>query len=97
MKIQALFLVLLTLIFLCLGGLLFFIFNLPFGPVEALGVSIFIGLSANYSLHVVHAFHTSNKNDRQKKVEDAIFSVGSPIVASALSTIGGSIFLFGMC
>ena len=84
-----------TLIFLCLGGLLFAVFRLPFGPVEALGVSIFIGLSANYSLHVVHAYHCSNKNNRQQKMEDAIFAVGSPIVASALSTIGGSIFLFG--
>jgi len=83
------------LIFLCLGGLLFFVFSLPFGPVEALGVSIFIGLSANYSLHVVHSYHSSSGNTRQIKVEDAIYGVGSPIVASALSSIGGSIFLFG--
>ncbi len=33
----------------CLGGLLFSVYRVPFGPVEALGVSIFIGLSANYS------------------------------------------------
>jgi len=37
------------LILFCLGGLLFAVFSIPFGPVEALGVSIFIGLSANYS------------------------------------------------
>ena len=37
------------LILFCLGGLLFAVFRVPFGPVEALGVSIFIGLSANYS------------------------------------------------
>ncbi len=37
------------LILFCLGGLLFAIYHVPFGPVEALGVSIFIGLSANYS------------------------------------------------
>jgi multidrug efflux pump subunit AcrB len=38
-----------VLILFCLGGLLFAVFRVPFGPVEALGVSIFIGLSANYS------------------------------------------------
>ena len=38
-----------VLILFCLGGLLFAVFRIPFGPVEALGVSIFIGLSANYS------------------------------------------------
>ena len=37
------------LILFCLGGLLFSVYRVPFGPVEALGVSIFIGLSANYS------------------------------------------------
>lgn len=84
----------LGLIFLCLGGLLFKVFYIPFGPVEALGVSIFIGLSANYSLHVVHAYHSSNLNKRKTKVQRALFITGSPILASAFSTIGGSAFLF---
>lgn len=83
-----------TLIFLCLVGLLFAIFTLPFGPVEALGVSIFIGLSANYSLHVAHAYHRSKGALRENKVKQAVFVTGSPIFASALSTIGGGAFLF---
>mmetsp|Transcript_25610 Transcript_25610/g.70502 ORF Transcript_25610/g.70502 Transcript_25610/m.70502 type:complete len:1784 (-) Transcript_25610:395-5746(-) len=84
-----------TLILLCLGGLLFAFYRIPFGPVEALGVSIFIGLSANYSLHVVHAYHHSKSNNREEKIKESIFAVGSPIVASALSTMGASAFLFG--
>jgi hypothetical protein len=83
-----------TLIFLCLVGLLFAVFTLPFGPVEALGVSIFIGLSANYSLHVAHAYHSSKSALRENKVKQAVFVTGSPIFASALSTIGGGAFLF---
>jgi len=83
------------LIFFCLGGLLFAVYGVPFGPVEALGVSIFIGLSANYSLHVAHAYRHSKSRNREEKIKDAIFAVGSPIVASALSTIGASAFLFG--
>jgi MMPL family len=84
-----------SLIFLCLGGIIFSMFKIPFGAVEALGISIFIGLSANYSLHVVHAYHHAKGDTRAAKVAEAIFAVGGPIVASALSTIGASAFLFG--
>mmetsp|Transcript_1564 Transcript_1564/g.3186 ORF Transcript_1564/g.3186 Transcript_1564/m.3186 type:complete len:322 (-) Transcript_1564:321-1286(-) len=83
------------LMFFCITGWLFAIFQLPLGPVQALGVSIFIGLSANYSLHVVHAYHRSKSNKRETKVKEAVFITGSPIFASAISTIGGCAFLFG--
>jgi len=82
-----------VLVFSCLVGFIFAVFTIPFGPVEAVGVSIFIGLSANYSLHVVHAYHRSPSSNREDKVKDAVFTTGSPITASALSTIGGCIFL----
>jgi predicted RND superfamily exporter protein len=83
------------LMFFCISGLLFAIFDLPLGPVQALGVSVFIGLSANYSLHVVHAYHRSDSDNRRSKVKKAVFITGSPICASAFSTIGGCVFLFG--
>ncbi|KAL3919166.1 MAG: hypothetical protein SGILL_003889, partial [Bacillariaceae sp.] len=82
-------------IFLDAYRIIFSMFKIPFGAVEALGISIFIGLSANYSLHVVHAYHHSTATIRSDKVKEAIFAVGSPIVASGLSTIGASAFLFG--
>ena len=44
---------------------------------------------------MVHAYHHSKSRDRKNKIEEALFAVGSPIVASALSTIGASAFLFG--
>jgi hypothetical protein len=84
-----------VLMFSCIAGWLFFVFGLPLGPVQALGVAIFIGLSANYSLHVVHAYHRSSSDSRVDKVKHAVFITGSPICASALSTIGGCVFLFG--
>eukprot|EP00980_Cylindrotheca_fusiformis_P018066 scaffold5794_cov141-Cylindrotheca_fusiformis.AAC.2 len=83
------------LMFFCIAGWLFAIFNLPLGPVQALGVSVFIGLSANYALHVVHAYHHSMDKDRESKVKHAVFLTGSPICASAISTIGGCAFLLG--
>lgn len=48
-----------------------------------------------FSLHVVHAYHHSKSVDRASKIKDAAFAVGSPIIASALSTMGASAFLFG--
>ncbi|CAJ1939029.1 unnamed protein product [Cylindrotheca closterium] len=83
------------LMFMCIAGWLFFVLDRALGPVQALGVSIFIGLSANYSLHVVHAYHRSKSANRKTKVKQAIFITGSPICASAISTIGGCVFLFG--
>jgi hypothetical protein len=47
------------------------------------------------SLHVVHAYHHSRSDNRENKIKEAMFAVGSPIVASALSTMGASAFLFG--
>ena len=44
---------------------------------------------------MVHAYHHSRNSNRDEKIKEAIFAVGSPIVASALSTMGASAFLFG--
>jgi len=84
----------LLLILLALAGLTFFAFQIEFGPVESLGVSIFVGLSANYLLHIAHSYHKSNIKERDVKIQRAVFITGSPILWSALSTIGGSMFLF---
>lgn len=84
----------LVLILLCFAGLIFFVFQIEFGPVESLGVSIFVGLTANYLLHIAHSYHSSNIKERSVKIQHAVFVTGSPIAWSAISTIGGSCFLF---
>ena len=57
-------------------------------------MSIFVGLSSNYLLHIAHAYHSSAIKERSVKIQRAVFIVGSPILWSAISTIGGSAFLF---
>merc|ERR1719203_1542743 len=84
----------LSLILSCFAGFTFFALQIEFGPVESLGVSIFVGLSANYLLHTAHSYHASNIQERNAKIRHAVFLTGSPILWSALSTIGGSSFLF---
>jgi len=81
-------------IFFCCGGFIFNIFQIEFGPVESLGVSIFVGLSSNYLLHIAHAYHKCNIIKRNVKIQRAVFVAGSPILWSAISTMGGSAFLF---
>ena len=78
----------------CTSLIYLLIYSNSFGPVESLGVSIFVGLSSNYLLHIAHAYHTSNIKERSIKIQRAVFIVGSPILWSSLSTIGGSAFLF---
>ncbi len=58
-------------------------------------LSSFTVINCGYSLHVVHAYHHAKSSDRAGKIKEAAFAVGSPIIASALSTIGASAFLFG--
>merc|ERR1712232_127934 len=84
----------LVLILMCFAGLIFFVFKIKFGPVGSLGVSIFIGLTANYLLHIAHSYRTSNIKERNVKIQHAVFVTGSPITWSAISTIGGSCLLF---
>ena len=43
---------------------------------------------------MVHAYHHTKGGNRENKIKGAIFAVGSPIIASALSTMGASAFLF---
>merc|ERR1712029_124728 len=86
----------LILILLTFAGLIFFALQIEFGPVESLGVSIFVGLSANYLLHIAHSYHTSKIKERDVKIQHCIWMVGSPILWSAISTIGGIGFLLAL-
>jgi len=76
-------------------GIMFVIFKFPFGPVEMLGTTVFIGLSINYVLHTIHAYQYSESKTRKEKVRDAMLAVGSPITGAAVSTFGACAFLLG--
>lgn len=43
---------------------------------------------------MAHGFRQGLGESREEKVKQAIFLTGSPICASALSTLGGTVFLF---
>jgi len=80
---------------ICLMGFILAVLAIDFGPIEAIGVTIFVGLSANYALHVAHAYHNAPRNTRLGKIQLTVFVTSSPVMASAISTIGACAFLLG--
>jgi hypothetical protein len=67
----------------------------PLGAVEAISVTIFVGLAVDYVLHVVHAYAHAPFADRAQKVEHALAHIAPSICSSAVTTFGSSVFLFG--
>merc|ERR1712190_106614 len=83
------------LIIMTLLGCLTAITGWPFGPVQVVGVIIFIGMSVDYSLHLTHGFNTHRLHgDSTKKATTlAIKELGTSIIGGAVTTSGATIFL----
>ena len=83
-----------VLIVATLLGVIFGGFGYPFGAIEAVGVTIFVGLSVDYILHAAHGYSESKKITRKDKVTDSLTRLGISIVGGGLTTAGSCIFLF---
>lgn len=83
-----------VLIVVSLVGFLFSVFRFTFGAVEALGVSIFVGLSVDYCLHLAHGYHASSVRGRRGKTAESLTHLGSSVIGAAVTTIGSCSFLF---
>jgi len=83
-----------VLVVICLlGTLLGPLFNYTFGAIEAVGVTVFVGMSVDYALHVAHGYHCSRGQTRFEKVRDTLTHLGVSILGGALTTGGSAIFL----
>ena len=58
-----------------------------FGPVEAIFLTTFVGLSVDYIVHVAHACSQSFARTRRQKVEKALMNVGSAVLNGAMTTL----------
>merc|ERR1719316_39060 len=74
----------------CQAATMFCILRWTFGPVEAIGLILFVGFSVDYTLHVAEAFHHAPP----PKVENALRRVGGAVVSAASTTSGSAFFLF---
>merc|ERR1719424_2221576 len=76
-----------------------------FGVTEALSVTVFVGFSVDYSLHLAQAYTNATKgvgrargtaNNQLRRslcVRQALLEVGAPVVAAAVTTAGAAAFL----
>ena len=77
-------------------GFLFGVMGFSFGAIEAVGVTIFVGMSVDYCLHLAHGYHHSEGKTRVEKLRDAMTHLGVSIVMGAITTGGAASFLL-MC
>jgi hypothetical protein len=79
-------------------ALLFFwiicVFEWEFGAILAIGLTTFVGMAVDYTVHTSHAYHTSDKPFRRGRATDAMRRLGPAIVGGALTTGGATSFLF---
>merc|ERR1712216_849254 len=83
-----------VLIVISLLGFLFAIVGFEFGAIEAVGVTIFVGMSVDYCLHVAHGYHSSESITKKEKTTEALTALGVSILGAALTTASSSAFLF---
>jgi hypothetical protein len=77
-----------------LMGFLFAVLGYTFGAIEAVGVTIFVGMSVDYALHMAHGYHSAHGSNRFEKVRDALTHLGISIIGGAVTTAGAAVFLF---
>lgn len=75
---------LLTIVATVLG--FFQIIGWRLGIIEAVSITILVGLSCDFSLHLAEAYSQSTFHGRGNRGKDAVTRVGSPIFAAAFTT-----------
>lgn len=76
-----------------LAGFLLNVMDYEFGVAEAIGATIFVGLSVDYCLHLAHAYNEAPGNNSRQKIRQALVVIGPSILGGASTTIVGTAFL----
>jgi len=91
----ALYTIITTTLTLCtLFGFTFSILQWEFGPIEAIGMVAFVGVSVDYILHLGHCYCHSEQSNRRDIVTNTLGNVGFVVVGGAVTTAGASMFLW---
>ncbi|CAI2362894.1 unnamed protein product [Moneuplotes crassus] len=64
------------------------------GILESLAIVILIGFSVDYVVHLANHYVESVYEDRYRRMEEALSSMGISIFSGAITTIGSGVFLF---
>jgi len=64
------------------------------GIIESIAIVILIGFSVDYAVHLANHYVESVYEDKYRRMQDALSSMGISIFSGAITTIGSGIFLF---
>ena len=64
-----------------------------FGVVEAISVTIFVGFSVDYCLHLANSYNESHRRSRYGRTKDALTQIGGSVLSASVTTVGASLFL----
>jgi predicted exporter len=68
---------------------IFVLIGWELGIVEAISLTILVGLSCDFGLHLAESYAQSPLTDRKARAMDSVQRMGSPICAAALTTVLG--------
>jgi hypothetical protein len=76
-------------------GTMIVVLEWKFGAIEAVCVTIFVGFSVDYCLHLAHAYSEEHQyHSRYLRVRAALTELGSSVFAAAVTTLGSAVPLF---
>lgn len=64
------------------------------GVLESICMIIVVGMSVDYSVHLVHSYNHSPYPTRLEKTRTALTEMGVSVLGGAVTTFGASVFLF---
>jgi hypothetical protein len=75
-------------------GFLIWVLQWKFGPIQAVGIIFFVGLSVDYCLHIAHGYNVAKWQSSGDKVKQALQHLGTAVLGGAITTIGCVVFLW---
>lgn len=64
------------------------------GLIESICITILVGLSVDYVIHIAHAFNESRFATRAVRLQDALTDIGVSVLSASITTFLGSFVLF---
>lgn len=65
------------------------------GVLESLNLTLVVGLSVDYVVHLAQGYVEANEGKRLARVQTTLSHVGISVLSGACSTLGASVFMFG--
>merc|ERR1719456_2092892 len=64
------------------------------GIIESIAIITVVGVSVDYSVHLIHAYGESPSEDRTERVRGALATMGISLIGGVATTVGAALFLW---